>query len=289
MKVTEEALKTLFQRREGRLEAGRDACPNAEQLARAAEGLLEPEERDALADHLVGCPDCAEEYRLLGPLREWAQEALPGTPSKVVEMKPAAPRQWRIPHALAAGLAVVSLGLGSWSLSLRQESRRLQDSLEEQNKVAAEEHRRLEAVTRQAGELESRMAELRGNLDALAQPTANVPIVDLLPHGAERGGETAGGTVVAIPPKVGLVTLILNLGNEPAYPAYSADLQRKDGLVIWHGEGLTRSPENNFTLVLPARLVPSGDYRLRVLGVRRDGGKVPLQDYSLRVVAASGR
>jgi len=290
MKVTEEVLRTLFQRREGR-EAGRDGCPDAEQLARAAEGLLEPEERDTLADHLVVCPDCAEEYRLLGPVREWAQEAasaVAGPPATVLETKPAPVRQWRVPHALAAGLAVVSVGLVSWSLSLRHESRRLQQNLAEQNRMAAEEHRRLEDVTRQAGELESRLAELRGNLDVLAQPTANVPIVDLLPHGAERGGETARATVVAIPPKVGLVTLILNLGNEPAFPAYSADLQRKDGQSIWHGEGLTRTAENNFTLVLPARLVPAGDYKLRVFGVRRDGAKVTLQDYALKV-AAPGR
>jgi hypothetical protein len=291
MKVTEEALKNLFQRREGCLDVAREACPDTDRLARASDGLLEPEERDALVDHLISCPDCAEEYRLLGPVREWAQEAVNGAPSSVVAMKPSPPRQWRIPHALAAGLAVVSVGLGAWSLSLREQSRRLQGSLAEQGRVAAEEHRRLEATTRQVGEFESRLAELSRNLDDISQPTPNVPIVDLLPRGAERGAEPATATVVEIPSRVGLVTLILNLGHQPAYPAYSADLLSRDGRTIWHGEGLTKSPENNFTLVLPARLVPAGHYRLRLQGHRRDGSGVPLEDYVFKVVSppASGR
>ena len=278
MKVNEDSLKALFQRREGRLENGRAGCPEAEVLARAGEGLLEGEARDTVADHLISCPDCAEEYRLLGPLGEWAKQAAQGVPAKVVVMKPAASRAWRIPHTLAASLAVVSVGLGAFSLSLRQESRRLQE-------LAAQEHSRLEAATRQAGAFESRLAELQRDLEQLSQPTPNVPIVDLVPHGAERGAETSAATVVAIPANVGLVTLILNLGSEPSYPAYAADLLGQQGQPIWHGEGLTKSAESNFTLALPARLVPPGQYRLRLQGKRRDGTKVLLQDYALKVVS----
>jgi hypothetical protein len=80
--------------------AGAGACPGAEALAALAMGEGEPDERRAVADHVVACAACAADFRLL---RELHHEALPAAPR---DRRPAR-RAWLATAAAAAVGAVV--------------------------------------------------------------------------------------------------------------------------------------------------------------------------------------
>ncbi len=84
------------------------ACPNAEVLAGLALGEGETDSRRALADHVVGCPACAADFRLL---RELHREASGARPGGWVRSR----RTW-----LVAGLAAVLVGISLVPLLQRE-------------------------------------------------------------------------------------------------------------------------------------------------------------------------
>ncbi len=74
------------------------ACPDEETLAALALGELEPPARASIGDHVIGCPKCAADFRLL---RELHREAAGSRP-----------RFWRSRWTwLAAGLAAAVAGI----------------------------------------------------------------------------------------------------------------------------------------------------------------------------------
>lgn len=123
-------------------------------LAAYLEGLLEPAEAEALAEHLSACTDCSEEARLheaawslLGAdepveapadlarrvLEDVRREAR-GEPASVIPISRW--RRWAFPALAAAAVMVVALG----SLLLRQPSKEgplLSDISEEERQVVA--------------------------------------------------------------------------------------------------------------------------------------------------------
>ena len=66
MKLSDEELKRLLREETRRVPQGE--CPDPDLFRRARESALTDDERKRLADHLAGCSDCAEEYRMLGDL-----------------------------------------------------------------------------------------------------------------------------------------------------------------------------------------------------------------------------
>ena len=79
-------------------------CPDAEALAGLALGEGTPESRRAIADHVITCPRCAADYRLL---REMHAEAAREQPAAVAAVPPARRGWWLA--AAAAALAAVAL------------------------------------------------------------------------------------------------------------------------------------------------------------------------------------
>src|SRR5262245_40730446 len=75
MKLTDEEMRRLYRRQTARSRSGRAECLSEEAMTRVAEGELSQSEREALADHLMACSDCAEEYRILRELKPWAERA----------------------------------------------------------------------------------------------------------------------------------------------------------------------------------------------------------------------
>jgi hypothetical protein len=73
MKVSDAELRRHL--RESEPARGREGCLSSGVLADAAAGTLSRAEAAAAADHLAACSACAEEYRLIAPLREWAEDA----------------------------------------------------------------------------------------------------------------------------------------------------------------------------------------------------------------------
>ena len=105
MKLTDEEMKALYQAQTVRSARGGADCPPEETLARAAAGDLSSIERERVADHLMGCADCAQEYRLARSLKPWAGQvaatASAGTSDSAehpAEMaSPATGQGWRQP------------------------------------------------------------------------------------------------------------------------------------------------------------------------------------------------
>jgi hypothetical protein len=108
MKVTEEDLRRLFTESPAGRPDRRDRCPSPEVLAEAASGSFGAMPREALADHLVACADCAEEYRLRGAADAAGEEA-PG-PRRRPRLVPLRPG-WAWAAAAAVLLAVVAVPL----------------------------------------------------------------------------------------------------------------------------------------------------------------------------------
>jgi hypothetical protein len=92
MRVTDAELRGLLTRRAD----SRDACPSPEALGAAAGGRLP--EREAVAEHLTRCQDCAEELRLGAPPGSWARDA-------AARLRP--PSRWKAWPAWAAAAAVL--------------------------------------------------------------------------------------------------------------------------------------------------------------------------------------
>ncbi len=113
------------------------------------------------------------------------------------------------------------------------------------------------------------------------EPAVNVPIFDLDPGGMTRGAEATERNF-EVASDVELVTLILNLGEEPAHAGYALELADSGDVLVWQGTGLERSPYDTFTVVLPRAMLAPGRYRLRLFGL--DGHRrVLLEEYAFRL------
>src|SRR4030095_7808458 len=167
MKLTNEEMSRLYRRQTARSRAGRADCLSEESMTRAAEGGLSQSEREVIADHLMACSDCAEEYRILRELKPWAERAAvsayeresaiksvsapPGKDARAVPRLPdwagwAGRAGWASSarrlagifsagfqtYAIAAALLVVSLACVAWVISLKRENARMAARLNEQ-------------------------------------------------------------------------------------------------------------------------------------------------------------
>jgi len=98
MKLMTDELKKLYQQRTTRSARRQAECLSEETLLRATMGELSQAERERVADHLMACSDCAEEYRLIRSLKPWAEQV-------------AAPSGEPAPQAKATGKPV---GWAAW-------------------------------------------------------------------------------------------------------------------------------------------------------------------------------
>lgn len=78
----------------------------------AAARELSAVQREEVAAHLAGCPDCAAEYSLASELRGWAAETAGAAgASNPALVPPRAPSRLRVWLPLAAGIAFLVVGL----------------------------------------------------------------------------------------------------------------------------------------------------------------------------------
>jgi hypothetical protein len=150
----------------------------------------------------------------------------------------------------------------------------------EQIKAARQQ---LEESARRSQQYKTEVANLRQTVDELSQPQLNVPIADLYPRELIREqGRPSTIQTIAVPSSANLFTLILNVGERPSYPAYALEIVDQQGQPIWSGDGLQKSPEENFTVTLSRRLFPAGQYRLRLYGLRGDRRQM-VEEYAVRI------
>jgi len=305
MKLNSEELRSLYQRETARSNRRSDSeCLTEEVLARAVAGELDGAERERIADHLASCSDCAKEFSAAKSIKAWADENAPARPipfpAKVngYHRLPES-RRWPLylPYAIAASLLILSVALGVMLISKSRENQRLVAEANNRYSLETNESRRLleesnrraeqESVARRAAEEElakrDAAAKSTDHSKESSAPQANVPIIDLNPQDAGRGGQTPKAATVQLSPDTDLFTLILNLGGEDSSRNYSLEVTDRNNRTTWSTRNLRKSPYNNFTVALRRRSFPAGEYRLKIYGLR-DGRRRLIEEYAIRLM-----
>ena len=210
-----------------------------------------------------------------------------------------------VPCALAAMFLIAALVLGVQLMSQRNENDRLVAQVNEKQLATAEANRRAEqaeTARRMAQEeLARRPAEKppqqtgeagvpngpgqtkeRSESPSVAeQPTVNVPIFELEPRGATRN---SGSDVVTFEAAsdTRLITLILHVNGELSQDNYSLEVLDAAGRPVWSSRGLRKNRYSNFTVALPRRTFPAGDYRLKLYS-SRDSRRELVEEYAMRL------
>ena len=248
-------------------------CPSRDLLIEAAAPGSHSTVRERVADHVIGCASCAEDYRLLQELAEWAPSRAPllagrtapaagGSPAAGVRRTPIV-----LAYAAAAVLAIVVVALTA-------DLRRLQ-----------REHAALVArpgtapLERQIAEQQRAITDLDERLRASETPDLNPPIVDLEPADAPR---SAGSPAAAaqIPAGARQVVFVLNTRRRAAGAAYDIEIADAGARVVWSGSGLKQTADGTLTLVVPRTLVAAGS-RIRLYS-RAAGARTLVEQYVVR-------
>jgi hypothetical protein len=282
MRLTNEELKELYQQETARTPWQRADCLSAEEMMRAVEDRMSRSERGRVADHLMACANCAEEYRVMRPLISSAAPQV-GASHRAWRLPIFSPM--RMPNAMAAAMLVVSVALGLWVYSLYAENRRLAASLNQQlSKQIPVAPATLERDddARQDQEVERKISSpTPQTVGELSQPQINVPIYDI-ESDPDRGAGPSKPTAIYVPAGAKFLTLILNVNDNRSYPNYAMEVIDEHGKVVWRGQGLRKNESNTFTIVWPSRLFRAGRYRIKLYGL--PGGKRELvEDYQVRV------
>ena len=212
--------------------------------------------RERVADHLVSCGRCAEEFRVLQALAPWASEHahLVAQPEGVA----AGGRRFMASYAIAAVLAVIAVGL---TVQVRR--------LETQNQVLAARANATptapvpapRALDDRIAEQQRTIADLEQRLRAADAPDVNPPIIDL--EAADASRALVRPAQQAIPADARHVVFVLNTSHRNPGAAYEVDLVDAAGRVVWTGSGLKQSADGTLTLVVPRPLVSSAS-RIRL-------------------------
>lgn len=114
---------------------------------------------------------------------------------------------------------------------------------------------------------------LRRELSQAEGPRGDVVSAYLQPEGA--GTRRAGDAPpqLPIPPEVRWVSLSLNLGDVRTDSIYRVELLSSGGERLWSASGIPRAADGTFSLLLPAKLLLPGGYRLRLASSPKEGGQ----------------
>ena len=143
------------------------------------------------------------------------------------------------------------------------------------------DRRRLEEEL--AKERQARAAAETAAEKTTGRPQVNVPVFLLA---AVRSGEEAGREPVnriQLSPAAESVILTLELATVD-FPSYRAVLQGEGGREVWEADGLRPDSRDALVLLLPSRMLPPGDYRLRIEGGIERGRGFAVAEYPFRVV-----
>ena len=249
----------------------RHDCPSTATLVDAAASRGDRVTRARVADHLIACPRCAEEFRLLQALAPWADEhahliAQPGPGGAARQAARTMPR-WAF--AVAATLALAVAGLGLELLRLEQANRTLAahaDQTAAAPQVAA-------LATEIAGQ-QRQIDELTLRLQAAEAPDVNPAIVDLEAAGAPRSANAAGAASIAANAR--RIVFVLNTSRHAPASMYDVEIVDASGGVLWKGSGLRQSADGTLTLSASRALVSSAA-RIRLYATAH--GRALVEEY----------
>lgn len=236
-----------------------DRHPCAEDLLDYREGRLAAPEEEALRGHLAACPDCTAlvlELSSMGPAVEAASRELAEE-----EVEAAWQRQLsRLGSRRRALRRSPPAGAFHWSWVMAAS---------------------LALVSVLLGVLVSKQGQ---TIARLQEAQVNPPLVNLAPIGSLREGRSAPGEL-RFEPQAARAWVILNPEAELDFASYEVRIVAGGGREVLRLEDLSLSAGRNFRLEVPRGLLPSGEYRILLLGVRPNDRRA-LEEFALSVLPA---
>ncbi len=284
------------------------------------EGYLpgSPGFRETLEAHLQSCPECAAELELVRMSRRLEEDdriAVFSKPAQAPEkqLRQARPQgNWRA-AALAAGLTCIVAGGGwIWSAGQAEDMRSRLASVSAAPEPTAAGTTGAPAPVPPsappappspsgAGSESDRLASLAAEIDRLRQseadmrrqttemqdqlsrivagptPQVNLAIADLRPTADVVRGGTAEPTIL---PAGTVSAAILQPAHAETHKDHRIEAVDAAGKVVWSAEGLRRSAQGDFPVLLPA--LKPGAYTLRI-AAQEAGKRVELETYEVQV------
>ena len=165
-----------------------------------------------------------------------------------------------------------------------QTGRNLQQSLEEERKRNAELNARLDQEKHQREQTDESLRELTETTEATnPAPPPVIAALTLLP-GLSRGGDQKPNLDLSNDER--LVRLQIGIDPEEQYKTFAVELRTLAGRQVWNRENLgarTRRGTRVVGLTLPATVLKSGEYELRLRGLREGGGAEDVGFYYFNV------
>jgi cell division protein FtsB len=261
-------------------------------------GRLSAREKDKFNDYFLCTPERRQKLRFSRSLHRYvlANAEKPQTlwswPGFLPVLRfPQRVMEW----SLAAALSVI-VGGGSWSIITIQRLEHVLKQVQNQPAVLAKQSQDLQQQLAQlrarndqlASELqrqeEQREVLERAALSASPPPRSALSMVSfaLTPGGVRDMQGTQGMQKVTIPPSANWVRLQLDIGTGD-YKRYQAALL-KDGKEIPSQITPRIKTEDAIEVLVPAKLLPHGDYILKLSGIPASGDPEDIGSYCFRVL-----
>lgn len=260
-------------------------------------GLLSPEEEERFEEHVVACAECTEQLELARGFQrglktmaaEDAARALVGVGLFAWLARRGRLAQWGIALAAVLVAGLPALGFLAQNRTARQVAAEWRQRWEGERQTAADLERRLaESETRRGEErreLESRLAQARPpeGPRGLAGPVANAAVLLLT---AVRGEAGEPAATLDLGRTGEILSLAVDVGAGSPFPSYRATLTGPGGKTLFRQGGLQPNALEVLMITFPSSFFSPGEYRLRVEGMRADGGASEVGTYSFRVLPA---
>jgi hypothetical protein len=257
-------------------------CPSYSDLLGYRSGTLDPLSHDEIQGHLMNCLNCRNGVldaaaffdphpTGIGLAFDWK---IPGRKAF---------RVWRTSdnsHALGAFLAIAAMLLITTGFSITW-------AVQFHSRAVSEETARRSAEQRKQS-LEVELARLErppASAVGLQKPLMNLGLHDIFPFSSvSRSGEVSPAVTIRTSPGSPFLVL-LNAAGQPAYSSYGIEILDSAGNTAWKSQGLLRDSQQNYSVLIPSQFLNSGDYLIRISGIRDDILK-PLAEYHLRLVVS---
>jgi anti-sigma-K factor RskA len=165
-----------------------------------------------------------------------------------------------------------------------QSGRNLQQSLEAERKRNAELNARLDQEKQQREQTDESLRQLTETTEATnPAPRPVIAALTLLP-GLSRGGDQKPSLDLSNDAR--LVRLQIGIDPEEQYKTFAVELRTLAGRQVWNRENLaarTRRGTRAVGLTLPATVLKSGEYELRLRGLTESGGAEDVGFYYFNV------
>ena len=166
----------------------------------------------------------------------------------------------------------------------KQAGQNLQQSLEAERKRNAELNARLDQEKQQREQTDESLRQLTETPEAKnPAPPPVIASLTLLPGLSRGGGQKP---TLDLSNDARLVRLQIGIDPEEQYKSYAVELRTLAGREVWNRENLparTRRGSRAVGLTLPATVLKSGEYELRLRGLTEGGGSEDVGFYYFNV------